>query len=52
MQERYRENLDPELGEAEDSELHPLYREVRAEDGTLMYYSPVSGYLLASRPDR
>ena len=51
-QERYRENLDPELGECEDTELNPLYREVAAQDGTVMYYSPVSGYLLRARPGR
>ena len=38
-QERYKENLDPELREdIEDTELHPLFREVEAQDGTLMYY--------------
>ena len=51
-QERYKENLDPELGESEDTELNPLYREVRAQDGRLMYYSPVSGYLMSTRPER
>ena len=51
-QERYRENLELELGEEEAGELHPLYREVSAQDGTVMYYSPVSGYLLRTRPVR
>ena len=38
-QERYKENLDPELREdTEDTELHPLFIKVEAQDGTLMYY--------------
>ena len=52
-QEKYREYLDQDLEEAEEEgELHPLYREVVAEDGSVLYYSPLSGYLLRQRPVR
>ena len=30
----------------EDPELHPLYVPVTAQDGTQLFYSPVSGYLI------
>ena len=30
----------------EDPELHPLYLPVTAQDGTQLFYSPVSGYLI------
>ena len=32
--------------EEEDPELHPLYLPVTAQDGTQLFYSPVSGYLI------
>ena len=50
-QEKYREHLDQDLKEEEEA-LHPLYREVVAEDGSVLYYSPLSGYLLRQRPVR
>ena len=52
-QENYRQHLDLDLKEEEEKEgLHPLYREVVAEDGSVLYYSPLSGYLLRQRPVR
>ena len=30
----------------EDPELHPLYIPVTAQDGTQLFYSPVSGYMI------
>ena len=48
-QEKYSQHLH--LKE-EEEELHPLYREVVAEDGSVLYYSPLSGYLLRQRPVR
>ena len=50
-QEKYKEHLDTEL-EEEQEELHPLYQEVAAQDGSVLYYSPLSGYLLRDRPVR
>ena len=35
-----------EVEEEEDPELHPLYLPVTAQDGTQLFYSPVSGYLI------
>ena len=49
-QEKYRRHLDQDLKEEEEEGLHPLYREVVAEDGSVLYYSPLSGYLLRQRP--
>ena len=34
------------MQEEEDPELHPLYLPVTAQDGTQLFYSPVSGYLI------
>ena len=42
-QEQYARQLQEEQ---EDSELHPLYIPVTAQDGTQLFYSPVSGYLI------
>ena len=42
-QEQYASQL-PE-GEG-DPELHPLYIPVTAQDGTQLFYSPVSGYMI------
>ena len=49
-QEQYKDNIDDDLNDDKDPELHPLYREVTVEDGTILFYSPVSGYLLKEKP--
>ena len=50
-QEKYRGHLDPQLEEDQD-QLHPLYQEVVVQDGSVLYYSPLSGYILRERPVR
>ena len=42
-QEQYARQLQEE---EEEPELHPLYLPVTAQDGTQLFYSPVSGYLI------
>ena len=48
-QERYHTNLDPDL-EEDAPAMHPLYQEVRAQDGTQLYFSSVAGYLTKVSP--
>ena len=48
-QERYHVNLDPDLAE-EPLALHPLYQEVRTQDGTQLFFSYVAGYLTRVQP--
>ena len=43
-QEQYASQLQGEV--EEDPELHPLYIPATAQDGTQLFYSPVSGYLI------
>lgn len=43
-QEQYARQLQEV--EEEDPELHPLYIPVTAQDGTQLFYSPVSGYMI------
>ena len=43
-QEQYARQLQED--EEEDPELHPLYIPVTAQDGTQLFYSPVSGYMV------
>ena len=43
-QEQYASQLQEEV--EEDPELHPLYIPVTAQDGTQLFYSPVSGYMI------
>ena len=53
-QENYKQNLDFDLldGFSLDDEkpLHPLYKEVAAHDGTVLYFSSTAGYLVAEKP--
>ena len=48
-QERYHCNLDPDL-EEEPPTLHPLYQEVRTQDGTQLFFSSAAGYLTKEAP--
>ena len=50
-QERYQENLDPDLDIPNPPRLHPLYKPVVTHDGTMLFYSPVSGYLVKEMPE-
>ncbi len=43
-QERYLSNLDSDLDSPEER-LHPLYQEVAAQDGTVLYFNKFAGYL-------
>jgi hypothetical protein len=43
-QERYLTNLDADLASSDDR-LHPLYREIHTQDGTVLYFNKFAGYL-------
>ena len=44
--------LERERPEVSSSELHPLYKAVTTEDGSLLYYSSAAGRLVRERPGR